>query len=47
MALDPLHEPAHRWLMQLYALSGQRAAALRQYRECVRILEGELGVSPL
>jgi tetratricopeptide (TPR) repeat protein len=47
MALDPLHEPAHRWLMQLYAWAGQRAAALRQYRECVRILEGELGVSPL
>jgi DNA-binding SARP family transcriptional activator/Tfp pilus assembly protein PilF len=47
LALDPLHEPAHRWLMQLYAWSGQRAAALRQYRECVRVLEEELGVSPL
>jgi DNA-binding SARP family transcriptional activator len=47
VALDPLHEPAHRWLMQLYAWAGQRASALRQYRECVRILEGELGVSPL
>src|SRR5215210_7610741 len=47
MALDPLHEPAHRWLMQLYAWAGQRAAALRQYRECVRVLDGELGVSPL
>jgi predicted ATPase/DNA-binding SARP family transcriptional activator len=44
---DPLHEPAHRWLMQLYAWAGQRAAALRQYRECVRVLEEELGVSPL
>jgi DNA-binding SARP family transcriptional activator len=47
VALDPLHEPAHRWLMQLYAWAGQRASALRQYRECVRILGGELGVSPL
>ena len=47
MALDPLHEPAHRWLMRLYAWAGQRAAALRQYRECVRVLDGELGVSPL
>ena len=47
LALDHLHEPAHRWLMQLYAWAGQRAAALRQYRECVRVLEGELGVSPL
>jgi len=47
LLLDPLHEPAHRALMQLYALSGERAAALRQYRECVRVLEKELGVAPL
>jgi hypothetical protein len=33
--------------MRLYALAGQRAAALRQYRECVRRLQGELGVPPL
>ncbi|MBI4771759.1 MAG: AAA family ATPase, partial [Chloroflexi bacterium] len=46
-ALDPLHEPAHRHLMRLYAWSDQRAAALRQYRECVRVLDQELGVSPL
>jgi DNA-binding SARP family transcriptional activator/Tfp pilus assembly protein PilF len=47
LSLDSLHEPAHRQLMQLYALSGQRNAALRQYHECVRILEKELGVPPL
>jgi DNA-binding SARP family transcriptional activator/tetratricopeptide (TPR) repeat protein len=47
LALDPLHEPAHRQLMLLYAWSNQRAAALRQYRECVRVLEQELGVAPL
>jgi DNA-binding SARP family transcriptional activator len=47
LALDTLHEPAHRLLMQLYAWSDQRAAALRQYRECVRILGEELGVVPL
>ncbi|MGH2524005.1 MAG: AAA family ATPase, partial [Anaerolineales bacterium] len=47
LSLDPLHEPAHRHLMQLYVHAGQRAAALRQYRECVRILEEELGVPPL
>ncbi|NIP69311.1 MAG: tetratricopeptide repeat protein, partial [Planctomycetales bacterium] len=46
LALDPLHEPAHRHLMQLYAQAGQRAAALRQYQECVRILEAELGLPP-
>jgi tetratricopeptide (TPR) repeat protein len=47
LALDTLHEPAYRLLMQLYAWSDQRAAALRQYRECVRILGEELGVAPL
>jgi DNA-binding SARP family transcriptional activator len=47
LALDPLHEPAHRHLMELYVWANQRGAALHQYRECVRILEQELGVAPL
>lgn len=47
LALDPMHEPAHRQLMLGYARAGQRAAALRQYQECVRILAEELGVPPL
>jgi DNA-binding SARP family transcriptional activator/tetratricopeptide (TPR) repeat protein len=47
LALDPLHEPAHQTLMRLYAWTDQRAAALRQYRNCVRVLERELGVTPL
>jgi DNA-binding SARP family transcriptional activator len=47
LALDPLHEPAHRQLMRLYAWSGQRSAAMRQYRACVRVLDQELGVPPL
>jgi predicted ATPase/DNA-binding SARP family transcriptional activator len=46
LALDPLHEPAHRQLMQLYAQTGRRSAALRQYSECVRILDEELGLAP-
>jgi DNA-binding SARP family transcriptional activator len=46
LALDPLHEPAHRALMRLYAASGQRAAALRQYGECERLLQEELGAAP-
>jgi DNA-binding SARP family transcriptional activator len=46
VALDPLHEPAQRELMTLYARSGQRVAALRQYDECKRVLEEELGVPP-
>jgi DNA-binding SARP family transcriptional activator len=47
LALDNLHEEAHRRLMRLYSWKGQRNAALRQYRECVRILDQELGVPPL
>jgi predicted ATPase/DNA-binding SARP family transcriptional activator len=47
LALDTLHEPAHRLLMALYAWSDERAPALRQYRECVRVLDQELGVAPL
>jgi DNA-binding SARP family transcriptional activator len=46
LSLDRLHEPAHRCLMQLYAWSGQQAAALRQYEECRRILQEELGFEP-
>lgn len=47
LELDPLHEPAHRALIRLYAAGGDRAAALAQYRECVRVLTRELGVPPL
>ena len=46
LALDNLYEAAHQQLMRLYAWDGQYAAALRQYDECVRILEEELGVKP-
>jgi DNA-binding SARP family transcriptional activator/predicted ATPase len=46
LALDPLHEPAQRELMRLYALAGQRSAALRQYEESERLLAAELGVEP-
>ncbi len=47
LSLDPLNEPAHRLIMQLYEWSGQHGAALRQYRECLRVLEQQLGVTPL
>jgi DNA-binding SARP family transcriptional activator len=46
LALDPLNETAHRRLIVLYGASGERAAALSQYRDCVRILHRDLGVSP-
>jgi predicted ATPase/DNA-binding SARP family transcriptional activator/class 3 adenylate cyclase len=44
--LDRLNEAAHGQLMLLYTRAGRRSAALRQYQECVRILESNLGVSP-
>ena len=46
LALDPLDEQAHRHLMRLYAWSGRRSAALRQFQECVAILDDQLGVPP-
>jgi DNA-binding SARP family transcriptional activator/Flp pilus assembly protein TadD len=47
LKIDALREEAHRALMRLYAWTGRRSAALNQYRECLRILEQELGVPPL
>jgi DNA-binding SARP family transcriptional activator len=46
LAIDPLEEIAHRALMRLYASQGRRAAALRQYQVCVRVLRQELGTEP-
>lgn len=47
LSLDELHEPTHRRLIDLYAAAGRRGDALSQYRECVRVLDRELGVAPL
>jgi len=46
LAIDPLEESAHRRLMLLQALSGQRAAALKQYQRCRELLEAELQQLP-
>ncbi|MCB0087765.1 MAG: tetratricopeptide repeat protein, partial [Caldilineaceae bacterium] len=46
LQLDPLQESVQREAMQLYAHSGQWELALRQYDECVRLLEAELSVPP-
>ena len=43
---DPAHEEAHRSLMRLYALTGQRAQALRQYQTLQEALQRELGAEP-
>jgi predicted ATPase/DNA-binding SARP family transcriptional activator/Tfp pilus assembly protein PilF len=46
VALEPWREEAHRQLMWLLALDGQRSAALAQYETCRRALDEELGVEP-
>jgi DNA-binding SARP family transcriptional activator len=46
LTLDPLQEPVHRALMRLYADLGRRGAALRQYQQCVSVLQRELGTEP-
>lgn len=46
LALDPLQESTHRTLMRLYAGQGRPEAALKQYENCIRVLQRELGVAP-
>lgn len=43
---DDLQESAHRQLMRIYAASGQRAEALRQYRQCEKLLDEALATPP-
>lgn len=43
---DPLDEEAHRCLMRVYASSGNRHRAERQYETCRNLLKRELGVDP-
>ncbi len=45
-ALDPLQESAQHAIIELYAESGQRPAALRQFREYVRVLDEEMNAAP-
>jgi predicted ATPase/DNA-binding SARP family transcriptional activator len=47
LATDPLAEELHRRLIELYARQGNRVAALRQFEQCVLLLERELSVEPL
>lgn len=47
LEVDPLHEPAHRLLIEAHGRSGEPAAAIGQYRACSRLLAEELGVRPL
>lgn len=45
--LDPLEERGQRRLIELLAGAGDRAGAIRQYRELVALFDRELGVAPL
>lgn len=46
VALEPLDEVAHRWLMHMLARNGQVAAALRAYEACRKIVIQQLGIEP-
>lgn len=46
LVLEPWREPAHRQMMQAYALTGDRAAAVAQFETCRRTLRTELGIEP-
>lgn len=46
LELEPRREEVHRQLMHLLALSGQRAAAIAQFKTCRRILARAFGVAP-
>jgi DNA-binding SARP family transcriptional activator len=43
---DHAYERAHRQMMRLYFLMGDRTQALRQYRRCIVALRNELDVDP-
>ncbi len=46
LAIDRAHEEAHAGLMRLYALSGQRQPALRQFQTLKEALRNELEADP-
>src|SRR5690606_24718354 len=46
LEVEPWREAAHRQVMRLLALNGERNAALAQYEQCCRVLRDELGVEP-
>ena len=47
VALQPTSEEAYCRLMRLHYLAGDRAAALRAFERCERVLRQEFGVPPL
>lgn len=47
LAVNHLDEEMHCRLMELHAVTGNRATALQQYRVCADALGRELGIAPL
>jgi len=46
LRMEPAHEEAHRALMRLYAWTGQRHLAMRQYTVCRDAMRAEFDVGP-
>lgn len=46
LALEPLSEEAHRRVMRLHYLAGDRAAALLAFDRCEQVLKDEVGAQP-
>ncbi len=47
LARDDTHEGIHQQMMWLYWMSGNRSAALAQFKRCTQILHDELGMAPM
>ncbi len=47
LAIDPVWENAYRLQMQAFMAQGNRPMAIKIYRQCVKVLEKELGIGPL
>ncbi|MDY7039241.1 MAG: tetratricopeptide repeat protein [Chloroflexota bacterium] len=47
LAADPYREVIYRRLMECAALAGDRAAAVRYYQQCSRMLEEDMDIEPM
>ncbi|HWE63856.1 MAG TPA: BTAD domain-containing putative transcriptional regulator [Chloroflexota bacterium] len=46
LTLEPFREPCYQQLMRIHAAAGDRAAAVRAYERCRRLLADELVINP-
>ena len=47
LAIDPAREKIHRQMMRLYAQTGDRNAAMAQFKRCKQLLRDELNLPPM